>query len=313
MRKIISIIMLVLSISLSACTPQNEVAEKENSIVFTDDLGRKVSVNNPKRVAALLGSFAHMWTLSGGEVIASADDAWDDFDIEMSEDAVNLGHTKNLSLEKLFGCQPDFVIASINTKVNLEWKDILEKSNISVAYFNVTDFEDYLRVLKICTDITGRDDLYKKNGNAVKKEVENVILESKDRIKESGNMKVLSLRASASSVRAKNSQDNVLGEMLKNLGCINIADSNESLLENISIEYILQEDPDFIFFVQQGDDLQGVKDNIEHFISENPAWHNLTAVKEKRVFIMDKSLYTLKPNHRWGEAYRKLEAILDYE
>ena len=28
---------------------------------------------------------------------------------------------------------------------------------------------------------------------------------------------------------------------------------------------------------------------------------------------MDKSLYTLKPNDRWGEAYEKLEAILSDE
>ena len=29
-----------------------------------------------------------------------------------------------------------------------------------------------------------------------------------------------------------------------------------------------------------------------------------------KVYYMDKNLYNLKPNHRWGEAYEKLEAIL---
>ena len=75
----------------------------------------------------------------------------------------------------------------------------------------------------------------------------------------------------------------------------------------------MQEDPDFIFFVQQGNDLEGVKDNVQSFIHQNPAWKNLTAVKEDRVYIMDKALYTLKPNNRWGEAYEKLEEILNYE
>ena len=69
----------------------------------------------------------------------------------------------------------------------------------------------------------------------------------------------------------------------------------------------------FIFFVQQGNDLEGVKDNVKSFINQNPAWKNLTAVKEGRVYIMDKALYTLKPNNRWGEAYEKLEEILNYE
>ena len=35
---------------------------------------------------------------------------------------------------------------------------------MNVAYFDVDNLEDYLRVLKICTDITGCADNYKKNG-----------------------------------------------------------------------------------------------------------------------------------------------------
>ena len=313
MKRIVCIVVLTLLMFLSGCNPKNNIIDNQKQITFFDDLGREVSIHDPKRAAVLLGSFAHMWTLAGGEVIASADDAWEEFDLPLSKDAVNLGHTKSLSLEKLFGAQPDFVVASANTKINIEWKETLEKAHIPVAYFSVNDFDDYLRVLKICCEITGRDDLYEKNGVLVKQKVDSVIKDSQERIKDKGQYKILTLRASATSVRAKNSNDNVLGEMLKNLGCINIADSNESLLENISIEYIMQEDPDFIFFVQQGNDLEGVKDNVKSFINQNPAWKNLTAVKEGRVYIMDKALYTLKPNNRWGEAYEKLEEILNYE
>ena len=127
---------------------------------------------------------------------------------------------------------------------------------------------------------------------------------------EKGAPKVLFLRTSAMSIRAKNSQDSVLGEMLDALGCINIADSDESLLENVSVEHILKEDPDFIFFAQVGDDMDEIKANVQKFIDENPIWQELTAVKEGRVYYMDKALYNLKPNDRWGEAYEKLEQIL---
>lgn len=281
-----------------------------DAYTFTDDLGRTVTVENPQKVAALLGSFADMWFLAGGTVAASADDAWDDFNLPMAEDAVNLGQTKELSLEKLLALEPDFILASTNTSIHMEWKETLEKTGIPVAYFEVSDFEDYLRVLKICTDITDREDLYEKNGLSVQKQIEEVIAESKERIAENGAPKVLFLRASATSIRAKNSQDNVLGEMLKSLGCENIADDDESLLENLSVEHILQEDPDFIFFVQVGDDKEAVDNHIESFIHDHPIWKELTAVKEGRVYHMDKALYNLKPNDRWGEAYEKLEEIL---
>lgn len=287
-------------------------SETTQAVSFIDDLGREVTVENPQRVAALLGSYAHIWHLAGGTVIASADDAWEDFEIPLADDAVNLGGTKDLSLEKLFEANPDFIIASSNTSQHVEWLDSLEGAKLNVAYFEVSDFEDYLRVLKICTDITGRTELYDENGSNISEKIETIIEASQKRIQDHNGEapKVLSLRASATWIRAKNSDGNVLGEMLRDLGCINIADSDDSLLENLNLEHIMQEDPDYIFICQQGNDIEGIKNHIQQFISENPAWSNLTAVKEGRVYVMERDLYTLKPNDRWSEAYEKLEEIL---
>lgn len=294
-----------------------EIVEEQpetQGYTFTDALGREVTVENPKRVAALLGSYADIWYLAGGEVIASADDAWDDFDLPLPEDAVNLGMTKELSLEKLFEANPDFVLASSNTKGNVEWLETLESAGITVAYFEVNDFSDYLNFLKICTDITGRSDLYEKNGLAIAEQIEEVIRCSEGRIAQKGEAPtILSLRASSTFIRAKNSKDNVLGEMLASLGCVNIADHEESLLENLSVEQIILQDPDYIFFIQQGDNEEGTKENINSFIAENPAWSELTAVKEGRVYLLEKELYALKPNDRWAEALENLERILTDE
>ena len=294
-----------------------EIVEEQpetQGYTFTDALGREVTVKNPKRVAALLGSYADIWYLAGGEVIASADDAWDDFDLPLPEDAVNLGMTKELSLEKLFEANPDFVLASSNTKGNVEWLETLESAGITVAYFEVNDFSDYLNFLKICTDITGRSDLYEKNGLAIAEQIEEVIRCSEGRIAQKGEAPtILSLRASSTFIRAKNSKDNVLGEMLASLGCVNIADHEESLLENLSVEQMILQDPDYIFFIQQGDNEEGTKENINSFIAENPAWSELTAVKEGRVYLLEKELYALKPNDRWAEALENLERILTDE
>lgn len=301
------IFILIVCTLLAGCAPAAPAGE---GYTFTDDLGREVTVSEPKRVACLLGSFAEVWTLAGGVVSAAPDDAWEDFDLELPEDAVNLGHTKELSLEALFAAEPDFVIASSNTDIDVQWRETLEAACIPTAYFDVSDFDDYLRMLKICTDITGRSDLYEQNGLAVQAEIDEAVAASKARLERSEAPKVLYLRASASSIRAKSSRGSVLGEMLAALGCVNIADSDASLLENLSVEHILLEDPDFIFFVQLGDDSQGTKARIEQFFAESPAWQTLTAVREGRVFYLDKHLYNMKPNARWGEAYLELEAIL---
>ena len=310
-RKIL--LFLLVCFLLSACgslKSSNTVEASDTEVTFTDDLGRAVTVSNPKRVAALLGSFAEVWQLAGGQVIATADDAWDDFCLELPEDAVNLGGTKHLSLELLLSAQPDFILASTNTRQNLEFRETLEATSIPVAYFDVFNFEDYLRLLDICTDITGYKDRYEIYGTAVEKEIQSVVEQSKLRLQNQQAPRVLFLRASASAVHVKNSEGVILGDMLKNLGCINIADSDATLLENLSIERILEADPDFIFVVQQGDNAAGTREYVRQFLQEHPAWAQLTAVKQDNVHFMEKQLFGLKPNHRWGQAYSVVEEIL---
>ena len=242
MKQLLGILMICAL--FCGCTPAPHSSE---GYTFTDDLGRTVTVDSPQRVACLLGSFAEIWTLAGGEVIAAPDDAWVDYGLPMAEDAVDLGSTKELSLESLFAADPDLVLASVNTEQNLAWREILEGAEIPVAYFEVSDFEGYLRLLKTCTDLTGRPDRYEEYGLSVQKQIQEAVEKAENR---GTKPKVLYLRISSSAVRAKNSKGTVLGQMLQALGCENLADADGSLLEQISMEHILLEDPDFIFFVQ---------------------------------------------------------------
>jgi iron complex transport system substrate-binding protein len=56
-----------------------------------------------------------------------------------------------------------------------------------------------------------------------------------------------------------------------------------------------------------------MKKYVQQFLMDNPAWSELTAVKNGRVYFMEKNLFNLKPNHRWGEAYEIMEEILANE
>lgn len=301
MRKLIAVLLL-LAMVLAGCASGKET----EGFTFTDDLGRQVTVKNPQRVAALLGSYADIWFLAGGTVCASSEDAWDDLELPMPEDAVNLGSTHGLSLESLFAANPDFVIGSTNSTQNLEWQQPLEAAGIPVAYFEVLDFEDYLRVLEICTRITGKTENFTKYGTDVKDRIDAVLARNADKQAPT----VLVMRASGSSIRAKNSKGTVLGAMLKDFGCVNIADSDDSLLENLSIESISLVNPDYIFFVQAGSEMDAVKENVDSLFRENPLWQELDAVKEDRMFFMEKRLFNMKPNGQWADAYEIVEKIL---
>ena len=309
--KIIAIIICfsVLSSLLTACSSeQNEY--DQSAVIFTDALGREVSVpKEPERVAALIGSFADVWMLAGGSVCATAEDAWDDFGLALP-DAVNIGGAHSPNLELIFSVNPDFVSASASTSSTVEMKETLEAAGIAVAYFDVDNFSDYLAMLDICTDITERKDLYECNGLAIQSQIEDIKQAIEERALPEEQRTVLLLRAHSSSVKAKGSKGTILGEMLADLGCINIADSDTSLLETLSVESIIRQEPYRIFVVTMGDDTEKAIDNLNQMMNENPAWGTLDAVAEGRLHLMERKLFNIKPNADWAESYEKLSEIL---
>ena len=280
---------------------------------FIDALGRQVSVQkNPERVAALLGSFADVWVLSGGSLCAASEDAWEDFELDL-DGAVNIGGAHSPSLELLLSADPTLVIASASTKSNVEMGETLEAAGIAVVYFDVDNFEDYLQMLDICTEITGRKDLYEQNGLALKTRIEEIKNQYAAAEIPEQERTVLLIRTSASVIKAKGSEGTILGEMLADMGCINIADNDENLPENLSVEAVIRQEPHHIFVVTMGSDTQGAMAALEAMLRENPAWSSLEAIQQGRMYQMDKTLFNLKPNDRWAEAYEKLYETLTKE
>ena len=51
-------------------------------------------------------------------------------------------------------------------------------------------------------------------------------------------------------------------------------------------------------------------ETLQQTLLNDPAWSGLKAVQEGRFYTLEHSLYNLKPNARWGEAYEKLADIL---
>lgn len=313
-KRLSAIVMAAMLLTFCGCTSNSQkditTAENSDTITFTDDLEREVSVSkSPQNVAALIGSFADVWILAGGSICAAPEDAWSDFGLELG-DAVNLGGAHSPSLEQLLSADPDFVIASASTAADVDMKDVLENAGIAVAYFDVDCFDDYLNMLNVCTDITGRKDLYEQNGLNIQKKIDNIKKDMKNITVPEEQRTVLMLRAASGFVKAKGSKGTILGEMLSDMGCINIADSDKSLLENLSIESIINANPYHIFVVTMGDDTEAAKGSLSRMMEENPAWNDLDAVKENRMHFMDKKLFNLKPNARWADAYEQLYGIL---
>ncbi|MFT3983850.1 MAG: ABC transporter substrate-binding protein [Lachnospiraceae bacterium] len=273
-------------------------SQSEASVTFTDALGSEISVERPKKVAVLSGSLADAWLLAGGKLAAATEDAKET--IQWTQEITSLGALKSPNIERMVAEDIDLAILSSTIAEHVDIRETLEQAGIRTAYFDVETFEDYAAMMDILTTITGRKDLYQEHVEAVRTEIAAQLKRA-----DTSEPSVLFLRAYSTGVRAKGS-DSMTGQMLKDLGCINIADSDGRLLDDLSMEAIIEADPDFVFLTTMGESQKDALQMAETLLLSNPAWSGLKAVRDGHYFVLPKELFHNKPNERWGESYQIL-------
>ena len=221
-----AIVFLMAASLLAACTP---TSSSEKNYIFIDDLDREVSLKGmPKKVVALMGSYAETWLLAGGTLAGTTSDAIDERKLDLGEDVQIVGTVKEPNLEQVLALSPDFVILSADIQGHVKAGSTLEAAGIPHAYFKVELFSDYLSMLQRLTEITGREDLYESNGLAVQRQIDEVLSSRPDE-----HPTVLFIRAFSTGAKAKG-DDNMTGAMLKDLGADNIA-ARRGLLRRSSL------------------------------------------------------------------------------
>lgn len=260
----------------------------------------------PQTVLALSSSIGEMWLLAGGELAGVTSDAVGERPLDLPEDIAILGSIKDPSLETIFSLQPDLVLLSPDISSHVSIADTLQDAGISAYMAKVETLDEYLATLEYFSKLTGDSDSYEKNGENVKAEVE-VLLAQLDQMDRNSQKTALFLRAYSTGVKAK-AREHTVCTILEDIGIENIAAKEGFPLEDLSMEAIVEADPDYILVVAMGDE-ESARAAMESSLLSNPAFKNLSAVQNDRLIFLSKDLYHYKPNHRWGEAYETLLEI----
>jgi len=278
---------------------------------FTDDLGNTVVVTTTDRVVACIGSFANMWELAGGKLVGVSDDVFDQYTLT-SQNVSLIGDFSSPNLEQILALEPDFVIMTGASGgrgggvAQTDLKPSLDAAGIPVAYFTVTTFEDYLRVMKVMTGITGRADLYEEYGTQIDAQIDAIMaMVPKREIKPT-----VALMTTYSAGTVVQSSSTMTGGMLADLGADNLADQNPSLLRDFSLENLIEANPDYILVVPMGNDTAAAMQALQEETAANPAWDTLDAVQNGHYITLQPKLFLYKPNADWAESYQTLFDIL---
>ena len=271
---------------------------------LVDDRGAAIPAAAPQRVVSLYGSYAEAWVQAGGTLVGATEDAVSERGMDLGTAQI-IGTTKEPNLEIILALDPDLVILSMDIAPQLSAAEVLETAGVPCAAFRVDTWQDYARMMDVFTALTGRRDLYE----AIVPPMEAAIGETVASAQAQNAPTVLLLRAYSTGVKAK-AEDNLAGAMLEDLGCVNIAARQPSLLEELTLEAIVVEDPDCIFISVMGGDEEAALAVVEETLGQNPAWQGLTAVQEGRVYVLPRDLFHYKPNARWAESYAYLYELL---
>ena len=280
-------------------------AEKSKAYTFTDDLGRKVTVKSHKRVVACMGSFADAWQLAGGTLVGASDDAFGHYAVDSSK-VSGVGRSTSLNLESIIALKPDFVIMTgisdgkhATGVSQADAESALKEAGVPVAFFKVTTFDDYKRMMGVFCAITGRDDLYKKNvtkvGEKIKSAVSTYSVKSK-------SPSVLIVSAFSKGLVVQNTSG-MAGAIVRDLGAVNVADEHPSLLSDFSLEAAVEANPDYVLVLAASDDTATAQKYYDQVVGSNSAWQGMDVVKEGRVTMLDAAHFLYKPNADWAESY----------
>ncbi|NQF13663.1 ABC transporter substrate-binding protein [Brevibacillus sp. HB1.3] len=249
--------------------------------IVKHELGETEITGDPKRIVALEYSFVDgLWELGVTPVgIAQEKDKDVEGLIGKKIEYTPVGTRQQPSLEVISSLQPDLIIGDLNRHKDI-YKDlqkiaptIILKSRNSTYQENLSSFVTIGEALNKQKEAEQRLNKHKE-----------IIAEFKKKVQAGDSRKVMLgvFRADSLSAHGAKSFD---GELLEMIGIKNAIQDTPEPTVKISLEQMVQWDPDVIFLAEADDAL------LNEW-KQNPLWNNITAVKNQEVHKVNRDLWT---------------------
>lgn len=299
----------------------NEVTVNDDSVTFTDASGKEsVTIKkNPKNVVNLYASFTTLWYEAGGKVAgliggSSSVELYKEYigrDITADEGVTTVATSssgKKWATETIVAMKPDLIICSTAMSGYKTIEAPAAAAGIPVIAMSYNDFSDYLKWFKVFSNLTGHPELWDEVALKALNEVVDVLLACPTE----NTPNVFCMFSSADTLQA-NTSSTVVGGMIDAMNAKNIVDKWDGAATaervDINLETVFAANPDIIL-VQCHAGKEGAEALVASLYGSNPVWQSLDAVKNGKVFYLEKTLFHNKPNSRFAEAYKVLAGYL---
>jgi len=276
----------------------------DGSLKVIDFAGREVVFPKPPvRVVSLVPADLEIVRALGGEIVGRPTVS-DEVTPAGLEDVMEVGTAHDMDFEKIVSLRPDLVIG--HADLNIKDAGTMESLGMKLLLTRGDSFEEIVDATELYGQLMERED--------EAAELVASMEEKKAAIEPlSEEVKALIVFGSAESFMAA-LPDSLSGNLLKLTGGVNIAEGLPGIerypgYAQLSMERVLQGNPDIIFFIAHGDP-QALKTKFEEELKSNTAWSNVNAVKNNRLIILPPDLFSSSPGPRVIEALEYLHNSL---
>lgn len=310
MKKSMLVMLVLLLLVVAGCSipsSKNEQVETKangEAIMIKDFVDREVTVDGvPEKIITLgTGEMQIIHELDGNLVGIPTSK---DIVIEELKDAVQVGNTHGIDLEKIAALQPDVVIG--DSIMNQKDLASIEGIGSQMIFTEANSIKDIQAQIELFGQLLQQEDKAKE---WIQKITDKVV----EKQAHTGEKPRVLLIYGAPGTYMAALPNSLSGNLLEAVGGENIA-ADFPGLENypqyaqLNTERIIQANPQFVFLMTHGDSAI-VKEGFVKEMEQNPSWNNLDSVKDGSIEILPADLFGTNPGTRVTEAIDVLHSMI---
>lgn len=303
MKRFLIALALIVSAMCLLVGCSKEIASSSSSTKNVTYEGTTYTIpQNPTRIACLSNSLLYMIYELDGTAICRTE-SLDKLPANMEKLPV-IGHTSHINMEDLLALKPDLVLGLKNQ--HDKYGDILTTNKVLHMLISYDGINDNVPLLEALGKVLNKED---KANEAIAR-YNAKIAKVKDAIKDKKPLSVAILFASGKSITAETNKS-IAASMIQELGMNDVVAKHiTSSMENsktipYSLETLSVDNPEVIFVVTMGKRSQ-INEQMKLTMTDNPAWNNLQAVKNNRVYYLPSHLFLINPGLKTPDAMAEL-------
>jgi len=250
------------------------------ALTILDGAGRVVTIpKTPERIVSIASAATEtLYAIGCGDKVVGVD-KYSDYPPEVKEKP-QVGTGSKLNVEKVLGLEPDLVVA---WWFNRQAIKTLEDKGITVVAINPRTVNEVMDTIRVLGLVTGHLEEAERLVSEMQARIKEVTAKVKDIPKEKRPLVYYELYTPMKTTGPGTFTD----ELIRMAGGINIAAEEPVRYPVLSKEYIIERNPDVIIVASGGASVEEIKGR--------EGWGNIKAVKNGRVYTIDRHLVTCNP------------------